>query len=276
MQVAAVQYDIAWEDKATNHAIIERMLREAEVEPGTFVLLPELGDTGFSFNLDRIVDDVTLEWGRSLARRLGIWLQPGFARRGPEGRGRNCAAIISPRGEVLAIYEKVHPFSYGKESQHYSGGQVLVVRDCGEARVCPLICYDLRFPEVWRVAARHGAEVFTIGASWPDARQAHWRALLIARAIENQAFVVGLNRVGSDPHLTYAGGSIIISPHGQVLAEAGREPAVLRATLKLEMLRDWRKAFPALADARAELLGSFPVDSSIEEESAAESVRPRH
>jgi predicted amidohydrolase len=270
MRFAAVQFDVVWEDKPANHAIVERMLDEAKISEGAFVLLPELGDTGFSMNLDRIVDDRTLEWARELAQRRKVFVQPGFARQVGEGErndpahpaGRNCAAIIVPDGSVLGEYQKVHPFSYGKESRFYSGGDHLLLRRCGEAVVCPMICYDLRFPELWRIAALHGAEVFTIGASWPAARQHHWRALLIARAIENQAYVVAVNRTGSDPFLKYAGGSIIISPRGEVLAETGDESGVLQAQLDLDALRQWRDEFPVLKDARPELLGSMRVDSA--------------
>ena len=260
MRFAAVQFDIVWEDKAANHAIIERMLEEAGVEPGTFVLLPELGDTGFSMNLDRIVDDRSLEWAIALARRLRIFVQPGFARReaASGGLGRTCAALIDPNGNLLGEYQTVHPFSFGKESQFYSGGSHLLVRKCGEFVVCPQICYDLRFPELWRLGTLTGAEVFTIGASWPAARQHHWRSLLIARAIENQAYVVAVNRCGSDPHLKYSGGSLIVSPMGEILAEADSSPVVLCANLDPEVLHSWRKDFPAIGDVHQSLLGSIP------------------
>lgn len=263
MRFAAVQFDIVWEDKAANHAIVERMLDEARIEAGTFVLLPELADTGFSMNLDRIVDERSLEWAVAAARRLRIFLQHGFAQRdAASGKGLNCAAIISPAGQVIGIYRKVHPFSYGKEAQHYRGGEGLVVVDCQGAIVCPMICYDLRFPELWRLAALAGAEVFTIGASWPQARQSHWRSLLIARAIENQAYVVAVNRVGSDPHLSFAGSSMIISPKGDVLAEAGDQPTVLSAELDLRAVREWRKEFPALSDIHRDLLGSIRIEKA--------------
>jgi predicted amidohydrolase len=262
VRVAAVQTDIAWEDKPANHETIERMLGEAGIAPGTFVLLPELSDTGFSFNLDAIVDDRTLPWASDLARRLEIWLQAGYAERGPDGRGRNCAAIIDPQGAVRGVYRKVHPFTYSDEPKYYTGGDQVIVRGCPEVRVCPLICYDLRFPELWRIAARAGTEVYTIGASWPASRKAHWRALHIARAIENQAYVVAVNRVGRDPALEYAGGSMIVSPTGEVLAEGGAEPVVLTADLDLDALRQWRAEFPALRDIRPELLGSMDLDAS--------------
>ena len=263
MHVAAVQFDIVWEDKHANHRIIEQMLAAADIERDTYVLLPELGDTGFSFDLDRIVDDQTLPWARRLAQRLGIWLQPGFAEYGPDGKGRNCAAIISPQGDVIGIYRKVHPFSFGRESDHYRPGEELLLRSCPRAVTCPMICYDLRFPELWRIAAGAGAEVFTIGASWPSARQSHWRSLLIARAIENQAYVVSVNRVGADPHLQYAGGSVIVSPTGEILAEAQDAPTILQADLDLDALHRWRNEFPALKDMRRQLVGSIPLDATI-------------
>lgn len=263
MQFAAVQFDIVWEDKSANHALIEQLLDDADLEPGTFVLLPELGDTGFSFNLSKIVDIRTLDWGSELARRLGIWLQVGYAKSTDNDKGLNCASIISPQGEVIATYAKIHPFSYGRESEYFTGGDQLVISTCNKLQVCPLICYDLRFPELWRHGVLGGAEVFTIGASWPEARQDHWRALLVARAIENQAFLVAVNRIGADPHHRYAGGSLIISPRGEILAEAGRVPQVLRAELNPHAIHSWREEFPALSDLHRDLLGAIPVDRTI-------------
>lgn len=266
MHVAALQFDIVWEDKPANHAIIESMLAEANLPRGTFVLLPELGDTGFSFNLDTIVDDQSVAFGRRMAERFGVWMQVGHAERGPDGRGRNCATVIAPNGEALPRYEKVHPFSFGREVEYFSGGESIVVHaiDAGDeapVQLAPMICYDLRFPELWRHAALAGAEVFTIGASWPAPRQAHWRALNIARAIENQSFVVAVNRVGRDPHLPYAGGGLIVSPMGEILAEGDDQPCVLRADLDLAALRKWRETFPALRDVHRDLLGSIRVVS---------------
>ncbi|MHC5023049.1 MAG: nitrilase-related carbon-nitrogen hydrolase [Planctomycetota bacterium] len=260
MQVVAVQFDIAWEDKVANHARIEARLDGAEIGRGSFVVLPELADTGFSFDLDHIVDDISRPWAEHVAGARGIWLQHGYPERGSDGKGRNCASIFSPDGVCVGTYRKVHPFTYSREGEHYGGGDRLVLRRCGEAIVCPVVCYDLRFPELWRLAARAGAEVFTVGANWPAARRHHWRTLLIARAIENQAYVVGANRVGSDPQHAYAGGSIIVSPTGEVVEEAGDESTLLRAELDLDALRCWRSEFPALDDLHEELLGSIEVD----------------
>ena len=265
MHVVLVQLDIVWEDKPANQTVIESMLDAADVPAGALVVLPELGDTGFSFDLDRIVDDRTVTWGREMARRRGVWLQIGYAVHGDDGKGRNCATLVRPDGGLVGTYQKVHPFTFGRESEHYGGGDTLLVRRCADAIVCPMICYDLRFPELWiRNGATDGGRcVCTFVANWPDAkRQANTGALwLIARAIENQAYVAAVNRCGRDPYLGYAGGSIVVSPAGEVLAEAGTEPAVLRAELDLPALRAWRAEFPALRDIRPELLGNLPVDA---------------
>jgi omega-amidase len=264
MHVAVIQFDIVWEDKPANQAIIEDMLADAALPAGSFVLLPELADTGFSRDTDAIIDDQSLPWAQACAKAHGIWLQASWAERAASGKGLNTAAVINPAGVVLVRYHKVHPFSYGRdpESDHYESGDALAVTGVDGVSICPVVCYDLRFPELWRLGAAAGAEAFTIGANWPDARQHHWRALLLARAIENQAYVIACNRIGRDPQVSYAGGSMIIDPTGAVLAEAGNESCVLRAEVKRSVLDDWRNKFRALRDMRPSLLGTIDVRRS--------------
>jgi predicted amidohydrolase len=115
-------------------------------------------------------------------------------------------------------------------------------------KAAPFICYDLRFPEVFRAAARRGAEIFLVIANWPDRREQHWVTLLQARAIENLAYVVGVNRSGRDPEHVYPGRSMIIDPHGKILADAGGGEAVISAEIDPAEVRNWRRDFPALAD----------------------------
>jgi predicted amidohydrolase len=120
----------------------------------------------------------------------------------------------------------------------------------GGFTVAPFICYDLRFPEVFRAAVRKGADLIVVVASWPDPRHHHWTTLLKARAIENQAAVIGVNRAGTDPMFRYAGGSLILGPQAEVLAEAGEAPGCIRAEILPDMVADWRGKFPALRDRR--------------------------
>jgi len=259
MLVHLVQYDIVWEDKPASHALADALIDAAGVPPGGLIVLPELGDTGFGFDLDAIVDDRSERWASTLARRTHCWVQHGWAQRTRAGRGLNVAGLFDPQGELIGTAVKLHPFSIGKEHTVYDAGDTLVLLDVADTCVCPLTCYDLRFPGAFRKAALAGAEVFTVGASWPEGRMHHWRALAIARAIENQAIVVAVNRTGSDPNLTYTGGSLVVSHDGEVLAEAGSDDCVLRAEVDLDALRRWRRKFPCLTDARVDLQGELPV-----------------
>lgn len=259
LSVLAIQPDILWESPPANQRAAAEVIARQAPQPDTLVVLPELFDTGFTLNIDCVAAAETESWATRTAQEHRVQLCVGHGLRGPDGRGRNCATLVDAQGSVLGRYEKVHPFSYGSEAKAYSGGHSLLLAEIGGMVVCPLICYDLRFPELWRLAAMAGAEVFLLGASWPSARQHHWRSLCIARAIENQAYIVAVNRVGRDPTLSYVGGSLIVGPRGEVLAEASDAPDALAATLDPGPLRQWRHDFPALRDIHPELLGAIAL-----------------
>ena len=248
-----VQADLVWEDPPSNFALVERLLGDAGVSRGDLIVLPELFDTGFSFALERTsdTDERTLRFVCGLARAAGAYVHGSRTLVAGDGRGRNMAVIAGPDGGLIGEYAKMHPFSFGREAEHFEGGDdTLVWRTADGVGVGVAVCYDLRFPELFRRLAIDGAEVLALGANWPAARQAHWRALLIARAIENQAYVLGVNRCGADPHLEYAGGTIAVSPMGEVLGELGDTEGVLTVGLDLDALRAWREKFPALRDIR--------------------------
>lgn len=265
MRAHLVQLDIAWEDPAANFAAVDRLIGAHRVAPGELIVLPELFDSGFSLDTQRTADrdGRTLGYLRELAQRLGAFVQGGRTVLGddPQRMARNLATIVEPSGAIACEYAKVHPFSFGRESERFVGGQGVATYDWeagGQTmRVCPAICYDLRFPELFRLGVLAGAQVIALGANWPDARQDHWRSLLIARAIENQAFVLGVNRTGADPHLNYVGGSIAVGPRGEVLGELGADEEVLSVDLELHEVQAWRESFPALRDIR--LIG--PLDT---------------
>lgn len=260
MQLIALQYAPIWEDKASSHAHVEDLLTRAEPEPGALVVLPEMSDTGWSFNTGRITEGDTPEWASDVARRFGIHLQVGFAELTSEGKGLNCTIIAAPDGSLGEIYRKIHPFSFGSETDHFDGGSEIIVEQLPEALVCPTICYDLRFPELYRHGAMAGAEIFTVIASWPRERAAHWRALVIARAIENQAWVVAVNRTGQDPSFSYGGGSVIVSPMGEIMAEGDANEGVVSASFDRTEMDKWRARFPALNDIRPSLLGNPTIE----------------
>ena len=253
MQVVVAQHDIVWEDPAANYAAVERLLGGATVRPGALIVLPEMFSTGFSMKVERVAEghpsraEVFLS---SLSRRCGCWTVAGVVFRTAAGMGRNCVVVHGPDGARLGEYQKNHGFSYAKEDLSYQNGEELFLFEWNGLRVCPTICYDLRFPELYRRGVEAGAELFTVSANWPQARIEHWRTLLKARAIENQAFVVGANRVGRDPQLAYGGCSAVIDAKGGALAEAGTAAELLAVEIEPEALRDWRAHFPALRDRK--------------------------
>jgi len=167
------------------------------------------------------------------------------------GRATNQALAFGPDGTLLARYSKLQPFSLGGEATAHMAGEEIVDFAWAGLRVAPFICYDLRFPEHFRSAAAHGAEMFVVIANWPARRIHHWTTLLQARAIENQAAVVGVNRCGADPSLAYNGRSVVVSPHGHVVADAGEMERVVTAAIDPEEIRQWRRDFPTLTDIRA-------------------------
>jgi predicted amidohydrolase len=259
MQVIACQLDLAWEDKAANFASARNMLRAAAVQAGALIVLPEMFSTGFSMNVAAVAEDEqgpTHLFYAELARELGAFVLGGVVTRSADGRGSNVAVAVGPDGKTRARYAKLHPFSFGGETKHYAAGKELALFDCGEFRVAPLVCYDLRFPEAFRIATRRGANVLVVIANWPQPREAHWLALLKARAIENQAYVIGVNRVGDDPKLAYGGRSQILDPRGEILADAGSSVGLISAEIELAPLTEYRRQFPALADMRDDL---FPA-----------------
>ncbi len=252
LSVSAVQLDIAWEDKAANFARVRKLLADAPPARGSLIVLPEMFASGFSMNLamtrqNNARDDET--YLAALARKHRSFVIGGVVSPAENGRGRNESVTFTPTGDLLARYAKIHPFSLGGESQGHEAGRDIVTFNCAGFIAAPFVCYDLRFPEVFRAAAKRGANLFIVIALWPAKRQQHWLTLLQARAIENQAYVIGVNRVGSEPQFSYAGRSIVVDPHGVIIADAGEQERVLHATLELATVEAWRHDFPALRDA---------------------------
>lgn len=253
MKIYCVQFDIAWENKAQNFARVETLLTQAHPEPGSLVLLPEMFATGFSMNVATIEEGPGGETERFLsgaAKNFRAFLLAGVVTKGSDGRARNQSLVINPEGRELARYSKMQPFTPGGETQHYAAGVAPLLFDWQGWAVSPFICYDLRFPEHFRTATRLGAQLLTVIASWPVARIQHWVTLLQARAIENQCYVAGVNRCGSDPQLRFSGRSIIVSPKGEILADAADGEGVISAEVSLDELKAYRKELPFLADMR--------------------------
>jgi len=255
MNVLALQWDLAWEDRAANFARVRSLLAESDAGPVDLIVLPEMFGSGFSMNVDAIAEGEPSEteaFLREIASGHDAAVLGGLVRRPGEGaKAGNELIAFDPSGAELVRYRKNRCFRYTRESDFYENGTEIVVFDRQGWKICPLICYDLRFPELFRRGVAKGAELFLVIASWPEVRVEHWVTLLRARAIENLAYVVGVNRCGSDPHLAYPGRTVVVDPWGEIVADAGVEETALAAEISLDAMRNWRNEFPALLDLEA-------------------------
>ena len=250
MKIALLQTDIAWEDVAENHRRAAKMLAEAAAGGARLAILPEMFSTGFSMNAQRVAqspggpsESFLLEQAKS----QNLWILASIPESG-EPSPRNMALLVSPRGAVTR-YAKIHPFSFAGEHREYTAGDRVVTAGVEGVRVTPFVCYDLRFPEPFRLAAAD-TDLFVVVANWPEERREHWRLLLRARAVENQAYVAGVNRVGDGGRLHYAGDSAAIGPLGETLAEAGEEERMLSFDVDPVKVAEVRARFPFLNDRR--------------------------
>lgn len=252
MKLFGFQFDIAWENKEANFTKVRDLVGHARPEVGSLLVLPEMFATGFSMNVDAIAEEhagPTERFLSDLARRHSCWVAGGVAVRSGDRSVRNKCLVLSPDGKLAAYYAKMRPFSPGGESSHYKAGEKISTFDWLQCKVAPFICYDLRFPELFRQAARScRPQLYTIIASWPSKRASHWLKLLQARAIENQAYVIGVNRTGTDPFYSYTGGSVVVDPQGEVLSNAGDKEGFVSAELDLPSLQKYREGLPFLDD----------------------------
>jgi len=256
MHAHLVQLDIQWESPSANFERVRSLIDSAHTKPGDLIALPELFDSGFSLNTHTTSDthNQTLAFLAQLAKDTGCLVHGSrtiMPTKKTQPLALNCATVLGPdSSDPRCEYHKIHPFSMGNEPKAYQAGNQLTHYTWNGLNVCPTICYDLRFPELFRKGFVDGAQMFVLGANWPTARQHHWRALLIARSIENQAFVLGINRTGNDPHLPYAGGTIAVDPKGEVLGELGDEEAVLSVEIDPVQVQHWRAQFPVINDIK--------------------------
>jgi predicted amidohydrolase len=255
MHVAAIQLDIRWEDRRASHARVRELLERVDLAEGALLVLPEMFDVGFSMNkkaTDPGSPSASEAFCRELAAGRRACVLAGVVARAEHGGLANEAVAFAPSGEQLVRYRKQQPFTPPGEHVCYPAGSGHRIFQWQGVKIAPFICYDLRFPEVFRPAAKGGAELIVVVASWPDRRSEHWVRLLQARAIENQAYVLGVNRTGGDPTpFTYDGRSALFDPHGRCIFEADRREQVLEAEIDADVVRSWRAEFPALRDMRA-------------------------
>jgi len=249
MQISLVQLDTVWEDKPANFGKVRALLERSRPARGGIIVLPEMFSTGFSLDLSKTYisgEGTEAAFCAGLAREYGCCVVGGFVE-SAGSRAANFAGVFLPDGELVR-YQKQRPFTGAGEHECHVPGSAAVVFQWGGLTVAPLVCYDLRFPELFRDAVRLGADAFIVIAAWPSRRIEHWLTLLRARAIENQALVIGVNRTGKEPRFSYNGRSVIVDPHGTVILDARETECVATAEIDPTVADSWRAEFPAVRD----------------------------
>ncbi|TRB02891.1 MULTISPECIES: amidohydrolase [Rhizobium/Agrobacterium group] len=246
LRITLVQADLAWENAGQNLLQFDRHLDE--IGATDLIVLPEMFTTGFSMNPQAVaepMDGPAVEWLRETARQHDADIVGSVAIR-EDGRYFNRLLWARPDG-TLIHYDKRHLFTYAGEHEHYTPGQVQQVVHLKGWNIAPFICFDLRFPVWSRNRGQYDAALYI--ASWPARRAAHWKSLLPARAIENQAYVIGVNRVGIDGNdLAYEGDSMVIDPLGDICFHANVNAVVHQQQLSRRMLDDTRAKLPFLRE----------------------------
>lgn len=250
MRVAVIQHDIAWEDAATTRSHLAGPVAAATAGGARLIVLTEMFATGFSMRTDRTaetIDGPTVTWMHGQAYDHGVWIAGSLPIRDDEhDRPTNSLLVVGADG-IVARYDKLHPFSYAREHEHFRSGTTDVTVTLDGVRWHLSVCYDLRFADqYWRAAP--DVDAYLVVANWPAARRTHWQTLLPARAVENQAFVVAANRVGSGGDLAYAGDSRIIDPLGEVLAAGAGAETILQGEIDAATVTDVRRNLPFLPD----------------------------
>lgn len=256
LRVAAIQHDIVWHDREANFERLAPMIAGAAASGAGLVLLTETFSTGFSFDTPGIGEPQGGPSSTFLveqAARHGVWvggscpeLDP--AAPGGDERPSNTFVLAGPDG-VVHRYRKIHPFSHAGEERYVRAGTDFVTVTVEGVRLSLFVCYDLRFgDEFWGLAP--DTDAYLVVANWPEKRRLHWSTLLRARAIENQAYVVGVNRVGSGGGIDYSGDGAIIDPLGEVLASGAGVETVLLADIDTDHVASTREHFRFMQDRR--------------------------
>jgi predicted amidohydrolase len=251
MKLGLIQYNPKWEDKEENKTNINALLKNA-IEDVDLLIFPEMTLTGFSMRSNiygESLDSESFNYFSGVTNEFNCDVVAGLIENS-SGNYFNTLIHISCEGELKNSYRKIHPFSYSNEDKHFSTGLEPVVTDINGWKTGLSICYDLRFPELYRFYGKERTELIIIIANWPDTRIEHWNTLLKARAIENQCFVAGVNRVGDGLRLHYNGFSSVYDPMGKKLVSVHNEAKLITVEIDKNYVKEVRDKFPFLEDIK--------------------------
>jgi omega-amidase len=256
LTISLAQMNIALGDPRKNTAMAEEAITEAARRGSHLVLLPELWSTGYALNQAR---DLGTQLNVGVFAQLATWATQNklsivgsvLEKRGLEVS--NSATFHAPNGKVMGVYRKIHLFRLMDEDRYLQPGSAPLIMDLPWGTTALAICYDLRFPELFRKYAVQGAKLMLLPAEWPIERAEHWRALLIARAIENQCYMVAVNAVGQTGNTVFGGHSMIVDPWGRVVIEVGETPTLATAEIDLDEVDRARAKIPVFDDRRPDM-----------------------
>jgi omega-amidase len=254
LKITCIQMDIAFGDPVKNYQECERLIKKAMADKPDILVFPELWTTGYDLTrLNEIADNnakETIDFLQKAAKKYQVHLVGGSVANRMENGIKNTLLVINNDGQLVHQYSKLHLFQLMDEHLFLEAGTDKGLFQLDNVPFAGVICYDIRFPEWIRAHTSNGAEALFVVAEWPEPRLAHWRALLIARAIENQCYVIACNRCGSDPENQFAGHSMIIDPWGEVVAEAGSKEEILSAEIDLDLVKEVRNRMPIFTDRK--------------------------
>ena len=266
MKIALAQFEVVRGDPTANLAKIRELVVESKAREANTLFLPEMCTTGFDWqrNLSLLDQaDSHRDTVAELAKTFGIAICGSFMEATPSGRPANTFCYFERSGKIAVQYRKAHLFTLFQEEKHMEAGDAIVTGDTGLGHIGCSICYDLRFPELFRKCALQGAVIQVLPSAFPHPRLAHWRTLIQARAIENQIYFIAVNQCGVENHgsdageIDYFGHSMVVDPWGETLLEADESTGVYTVDIDVGKVAEIRAHMPVLKDRRSDLYGSF-------------------
>lgn len=251
MKAALIQYAPVWEEREENIIKLNEILN-GQLSDEELIIFPELTLTGFTMKSKKYAeewDGLGTKYFIELAKKYKKHIFAGIIEKDGE-KIFNSLYHFDTNGIIAARYRKIHPFTYSKEDEHYNAGTETVVTKIEKTKIGLTICYDLRFPELYRLYAKERVEIIINIANWPIQRIEHWKVLLRSHAIANQCFVIGVNRVGTDPDYTYPGWSGVFDPMGNKIELVEEEERLISVEFDLKKAKETRDKLPFLKDIR--------------------------
>ncbi len=256
LSISLAQMNIIMGDTTRNTITMQRMVADAAKRGSHIVLLPEMWSTGYAWGEYR---DLAIPLNSGLFTELSTLAQKaklsifGSLLEKRSEQFANTGAFFAANGRMMGVYRKIHLFRLFQEDRYLQAGSSWLTMDLPWGPTSLAICYDLRFPELFRKFSDEGAALVLLVAEWPLERIEHWRTLIQARAIENQYFIAAVNAAGETDGTVFGGHSMIVDPWGKIIVEAGEEPMLITGEIDIDVVKDIRKRIPVLEDRRSDL-----------------------